>query len=170
MAAVVSPVSWKLIRLDFPSSLEILTGVHSTWVRVTAPGISNFSSLLLFAWLTTWKKLQFKVIMNEQDLSQYSASDVLVLALSLKSHVRLSKLVGNFFQGGRDGADHGHNIGFARITIDANIADHRAALQDRLHFAKRNIPYSDRLRYHWWEGIKRLTLQIEASPSPSFCR
>ena len=108
--------------------------------------------------------------MNEQDLSQYSASDVLVLALSLKSHVRLSKLVGNFFQGGRDGADHGHNIGFARITIDANIADHRAALQDRLHFAKRNIPYSDRLRYHWWEGIKRLTLQIEASPSPSFCR
>ena len=78
--------------------------------------------------------------MNEQDLSQYSASDVLVLALSLKSHVRLSKLVGNFFQGGRDGADDGHNIRFARIAIDANIADHRAAFQDRLHFAKRNIP------------------------------
>ena len=53
-----SRVLKRTLGMKSKESLQIcvdknLTGVHSMWVRVTAPGISNFSSLLLLAWFTT---------------------------------------------------------------------------------------------------------------------
>ena len=55
------------------------------WVRVTAPGISNFSSLLLLAWFTTWKQSYDRGTQHPVQMTSLSTAPVTSLSLHCSS-------------------------------------------------------------------------------------